>query len=390
MNEDIMRIQTNSSRKIEYLIAFICFISNISQLPIFIGVTFVKTIVVLSWLLLFSYSFIMYFEKLYFKQKFVLYMLLLFDMSILLASIYENVNYLSSNIIYPLHLSIFVFYCSQFIGQVVEKSMIYRISNYYVCSALILAVYIYIDTFMGTDWINSMSYLYESKNSVSQIFLIAIVLIIMFNKQNKILKSIEACFLVILLLMLKSRTTLIGLAAGFLYLVFFLLKGKKKYTIIAVSFLVLFIIYFNNSLHELLINNILLNNRSSSNFSLNDISSGRIEQLAFFKTNFQNSIFLGTGGTYIESFPLAALMSYGAFISIPLFLIVISPLIIVYRYKKDLNLVYLRHLIIIISIIMLSNSLFEELSPLGPGVKNYILWLITGLFTGLVRKKTNR
>ena len=42
---------------------------------------------------------------------------------------------------------------------------------------------------------------------------------------------------------------------------------------------------------------------------------------------------------------------------------------------------------ILLNILLLTNGLFEELSPFGPGVKCYLLWMITGIYLGLKVKK---
>ena len=368
----------------------VCFISNISQLPIFIGVGIVKQVVMISWLLLFSFIMFSSFDKLYLKEMWLLLLVAIFDMCIVLFSLITGEQYFSSNMIYPLHLCVFVFYTAQLGGQLIEENIIYRISNYYVISALIVGVYIFFDTFRGTDWANSIGYMYVSKNSVSQIFLIAIILLFLFNQEKKLFKWGAIFFFTALLMMLKSRATIIGFFFCIVYFIFFVLEKKRNKIIVFLLVLISIIIMMNNNtLYNLIVNNVLLNNRGYSGVTLNDISSGRMDHLEYFKDNFSRVMYLGTGGTYLESFPLAALMSYGLFASIPLFLVTIAPVIICIKHKKNRRTLYYRYLIIIMSIIMLFNGIFEELSPLGPGVKTYMLWLVTGLYSGIqVKNKT--
>lgn len=376
------------SNKIGYLISIVCFISNISQLPVFIGVGLVKQSVMISWVLLFLYILLSSFDKLYLQHMYMLILIALFDTCIALFSVITGENYFFSNMIYPLHLCVFIFYTAQLGGQLIDEDVIYRITNSYVVSALIVGIYIYFDTFKGNDWANSIGYLYASKNSVSQIFLIAIVLLFLFIQEKKIFKWGAFVFFTFLLMLLKSRATIIGFVIFILYLIFFVIdKRRNKIVVLFILLISISIILTNGTLYNLVVNNILLNNRGSSGFTLNDISSGRIGHVEYFIDNFKRVLFFGTGGTYLESFPLAALMSYGIFASIPLFIFVISPLIICNKYKKDRKLLNWRYLIITMSIIMLLNGIFEELSPLGPGVKTYMLWLITGLYAGIQDKK---
>ena len=46
-------------------------------------------------------------------------------------------------------------------------------------------------------------------------------------------------------------------------------------------------------------------------------------------------------------------------------------------------------MLIMLTIITLSNSLFEELAPFGPGVKCYLLWVVTGLSMAFTEKSEN-
>ncbi|MPQ45150.1 hypothetical protein GBZ86_15610 [Clostridium tarantellae] len=124
--------------------------------------------------------------------------------------------------------------------------------------------------------------------------------------------------------------------------------------------------------------------------TLNAITSGRIDHIIYFKENFSENMFIGTGRFYLESFPLALLMSYGILGSCPIFILSIFPLIIAYRYRKLDKNNKIRKLIILLNIILLINGLFEELSPFGPGVKCYLLWMITGIYLGLQTKRLNK
>jgi hypothetical protein len=387
--KDIAQVKDNkSSKNIGYIISVLCFISNLSQLPIFIGVGVIKIIIMISWILLFCYIIFSSFNKLFIRNKTLLISTALFDILIVIFSIFTGENYLVSNMIYPLHLCLYIYYVANFCGQLVDSNVIYKISNYYIVSALIVAVYIYFDIFNGVNWASSMGYLYASKNSIAQIFLVAIMLLLLFYKKSNLFKWGQIFFLTAMLFMLKSRTTLLGFTISLLYIIFYVIEDKKMkrwcifFILVTVSF-----VLTNDTAFNLIVNNILLNNRSGIDYSLDDISSGRLTHVDYFINNFRSVMFIGTGGTYLESFPLAALMSYGIIGSIPLFVFVIYPIIVSYLYRNEKTLYYWRYLIILLSAIMLFNGVFEELSPLGPGVKNYMLWLIVGLYTGIVNKK---
>ena len=139
------------------------------------------------------------------------------------------------------------------------------------------------------------------------------------------------------------------------------------------------LIIFQPNVNHLIVDEILLNNRSSD---LATLSSGRDYHWYIFKTEFYDYLFMGTGGTYLESMPLAVLMSYGLIGGIPVLLFAIKPLCYAIKERKSKKYQLYTVLVISISLTMLINSIFEEQAPFGPGVKCYFLWLICGLYIG--------
>lgn len=72
--------------------------------------------------------------------------------------------------------------------------------------------------------------------------------------------------------------------------------------------------YFQSDLNNFIINEIIFNNRD---MSINSLSSGRDVHWKRFAQEFGDYMFVGTGGTYLESMPLAVLFSYGIIGGIP-------------------------------------------------------------------------
>lgn len=387
MNTFILKDEKSHNKKVGGWLALICFATNMSQLPILLGNSIVKTSLLFFWILLFGYIIFNYSDKLKFSIIPIVGLVMIFDVTILLEQLFIGQGYLTSNFIYPIHLSLFILIISYFVGQVSDSLIINKIAKFYVISSLILALFIYFDTFRGTDWSNSMGYLYGSKNSISQILLIAIVFLAMYYKgKQNFVKWIAIGFLTSLILMLKSRATITGLILVLLYFTFIYIKPKSnKIVLILLFFIAVITIYKNQQLYDLIISKIILNNRAYTD--LETISSGRIDHLNYFIVYFPDKWITGYGNVYLESFPLAALMSYGIIGATPLFILSLAPLYVCYKYREEKRFNKLRTMVIVISIIMLTNGMFEELSPFGPGVKCYMLWLTTGLYLGQLKSK---
>ncbi|WP_455683143.1 hypothetical protein [Thomasclavelia sp.] len=244
------------------------------------------------------------------------------------------------------------------------------------------------NTFSGVDWQNTSGYLYTAKNSAATIFLIAIIMGILYIKDKKKIIVIPLIFfLSILILMLKSRATIVCLLLIIMYLIIFYIKNPIVKITLALFFItVLLYILFNDSAYDLFINKIMLNNRGSNDLTV--ITSGRDEHFELFLNIFPTHFLSGTGGTYLESFPLAALLSYGAFVGLfVIFYTFLPGLYVVITMKKNNDIEKrFKYLILALNIIMIINGFFEELTPLGPGVKCFVLWLLFGIYIGFLKK----
>ena len=130
------------------------------------------------------------------------------------------------------------------------------------------------------------------------------------------------------------------------------------------------------SLRNLMFGQLLFNNRAAE--GVNGISSGRTDQVAeVFTPAITRSFWFGGGGTYIESFPLAALTSYGVIAFVPLLLFAFTPLfcvILSWKSTPDSE----AYLLTAISVAFLLISIFEERAPFGPGVTYFFLWFSAG------------
>lgn len=380
-------MSNSRDNKLTIILGVICIISNISQAPIFLRLSFTKIIIFMSWLFLLGY--ILYKFKLGIDKHIqgILFLTLCFDLFITSAYIFTTRNYLSSNFIYPVHLCVFILVVSYFVGLITDNEVMSKISNYYIWSALIVGVNIYFEVFRGVDFENTTGYLYGAKNSIGPIFLVAIILLLVYYKNSiSIIKYLILSFFIILLILLKSRTTIIGLIIATIYYVLFIVKSNKvKIVILSGIIIFLFYIFNDEYLYDFFVNKIMLNGKLDQ--GMDAISSGRLSHIDIFLEKFNGAYLIGYGKMYLESFPLAILISYGIIGSIPLFILSIKPLIISFKYRKNKKNNMLMKVVVLLTIVMLINGLFEELAPFGPGVKVYMLWLVFGLFLGRLAKE---
>lgn len=378
-------IEKNTSNTITNILVIVVFILNLSQLPIFLNNGMIKIVTFFSWLILLYFIFISKGRRLNVDLIKYLTPLFLFDILMMIFEILTGNGYLQSEFIYPIHLSAFIFTVAFFLGQCVKENIIHKIAKSYIFSSLIVSLVVYIQFFKGKSFFANEGYLYTSKNSLAISILISLLLILIVEKKlNTIKKVILSAFFTFMIIIMQSRTSILCGIIAIIYNIIFIKKSIIKKLLYTIILLIIIIMIFNNDYFRNIIMNNIMNIDVGSN--INSISSGRIEQYSGFAYIFRNNYLIGNGGIYIESFPLSVIASYGIIIGFFVFIFSLIPFIILIRYRKIKKYEMLRKIILLIGIIMLINSLFEQLSPFGPGAKCYTLWLFTGIYLGLIKK----
>lgn len=365
------------------LIILGCILCNLTQIPTLYNNRMLSLGYTCTWLLLIM---IMIFHD---HQIDIKYFILpvIFDAYCIVLSFTKG-GYTSSDLFRPVNLCTFILLIGMLAGKFLDESSLQKIAWAFIWSALVVAIYLYFDIFRGVNWAGTGGYLYGAKNSAGQIFLTAIILLILFFlKIHKIVTILLCSVLVALIVMMKSRATLLTLALVTIYIILFVAK-KPLHKIIGISIIAVVVITIltNESLYDLWINQIMLNNKDINDFSA--IASDRDLHYEFFERYFGKHWFIGTGGTYLESMPLAVLMSYGVMGGIPILLYSLFPLYVgIKNINKRRDYRIFCFTIVSLALVMWINGIFEEQSPFGPGVKCYFLWLVTGIFLGYKRRK---
>ena len=365
------------------LIILACILCNLTQIPTLYNDRILSLGYSAVWLLL------MIIMLVYDPQIDIRYFILpaLFDVYCIILS-FSKGGYTSSDLFRPVNLCTFILLIGILAGKYLEESDLKKISSAFILSSLIVAIYLYFDIFRGVDWASTEGYLYGAKNSAGQIFLTAIILLaLFFFKKKKVISVILCSFFGALIIMMKSRATLLTLVLVIIYIVLFAIK-RPLYKIIGICIIiaVAIAILTDESLYDLYVNQIMLNNKDINDFSA--ITSNRDVHYEFFERYFGQCWLVGTGGTYLESMPLAVLMSYGVLGGIPVLLYSLFPFYVgIKNVNKRKDYRIFCHTIISLGLVMWINGIFEEQSPFGPGVKCYFLWLVTGVFLGYKKRR---
>ena len=250
----------------------------------------------------------------------------------------------------------------------------------YIISAAILCDVVYFEYLIGQD-LSSPIYSYGSKNETAFLATAAVIMLL-FMKQKRettflfLLKCALILFFVYIVACMRCRSMLIGVALALIIRLFQKDQRKGMKVFIILGFIALIIALQNPQFYNDLVNNILFASRDSGD--LNDLSSGRMDQINYAWYQFQHHVFLGTGDTStVDCFYVSVLMQYGLIMGGILIYLSIYPLLWgLWNWKRIKSPVCT--IMIVCALAFIIGGIFEENAPFGPGVRCYISWFLFG------------
>ena len=296
----------------------------------------------------------------------------------LLSVIFGNNNYFISPTIHSLYISLFVFSIGLLAGRKLNENDVAVCFRWYMWGAVILALFFFIKGIPTGFNLNSRQYSSLDKNSMGQIIATAACILILDKKglqsRRTLFSIIIGIFLIANVFLLRSRTSILCFAFSLLIILASRVTSKKVKRWMFVFGLVFVVILFtNDTLRNVFFNGILLANRSLTD--LNDLTSGRFNIYSNFGSLMNGNWLSGNGGRYYESFYLSAFVQFGFVVGSILIFSVLYVIGCARRVYKNIEYGFLLY---IIAISYSMNGAFEGLPPVGPGIKNFALWMLLG------------
>lgn len=361
------------------LLVAACFLSNLSQLPIFVNAGLTQKLNTPIWIVLLLVLIIAKRIVFYRRMLYIIITALFISAGLMVLQMFTNQDYFSSSIISCLIMSLFIYVIGEWTSPYLNLSSIKKIFISYTISTLIVSIAIYVEYFSSGFDLTSRVYAYSSKNSISQIIFTAVVLLMLMETPKKklvvVLRWSVVIFLVFLMFLLRSRATL----AGFLFCAFYIvcegrIDKKIKYPVCIALIAVSFAVLFDENVSTILIDNILFASRDVTDF--NSLSSGRLAIIEKAPQLLEDHWLTGIGSMYFECFPLSVILQFGVLVGPFILYISYLPFFKCFKFRKEGN---LGRVFFVVCIGYVINSMFEGLAPIGPGVKCYFLWLLFGI-----------
>ncbi len=392
-----MQKEQKSNKNIYITVLFLItvFVTNISQVPDLIGNSGMRLLTYGIWILMALVVIVASGKDVAMRISDVYKIMTMAVIIILQCLVMEIFGYnaLGVYLLRPLLLSLFVFQICYNLAHFWTPDQFKLITYAYIISGLVVASFVYIAIFATEfDW-SSRLYAYESKNSVSQILLTVVVLLLIFRKRVQIpgmtvLMDIGTVFLTVTLLMLKSRATLLGLALVFLSVLFskhYHHRTRMLCKLIVAIFFLIFV--FSAEFRDFLIYDVMFAGREE--FGLDGISSGRITMISEFPDLFFEKPFFGQGQAYIEIMQLDALLELGLLGGVLINVLALIPIFYAWSSFRKNGTDY-NFALLIIALFYYLNSFFEQVAPFGPGVKCYFLWALFGMALAWNKKESDK
>lgn len=382
----------NLQKKTEYstfciFVCLICAITNLSQMPIFVEMGITRLVALPTWVLLAGVCLL---KDTRVSLKAVLPQFLLgvaflcYYCIVLLLN--ERAKY--SALPYPIALSLFVLFVGLMAGRYLDADGIKRTAWFYAISGVVVCVDVYFK-YVVDNSLSQLVYSYASKNSVSQILLTAMWILLIFGVEKKgavrkLLTIAAIAFLAWTLIGLKSRASLIMIPTVLLWLFFGKATSKPvRRTVVIVALMAAVVLMVGDNF-KVLVEDVLLGGRDSTD--LNSVSSGRTDEWREFPALFAQAPIFGHGSKARESLIITALLEYGLLGGSVILILAVSPLHWgFFKLRKD-HTMYL--LFTSLALCYVVNGIFEQLAPFGPGVKCYYLWFLMGMLAAKPEETT--
>ncbi len=364
------------------LVAAVCAIAVLSQLPFFVEHRITNMISIPIWLVLCLMIVMHNRGKISLTGLLTPLCLVTIWLVYYLLCCLFNSAYLQSDLPYTIGVSMFILIMGNMAGKYINRADLRLIRRSYIVSCVILAVVVYLEYFYE-DVVVSPIYLYSEKNSTAQLLMTAIILIVTTpfeakDTKRKLVAAVCAVILAAVLLQMKSRATMIFIPFMVVLLLISKSASKKlKGATVVVVIGVVLVLLWNKGLRDDLLYDIIYAGRDETD--LNVLSSGRWEEWETFFSDWGDQWLFGHGKMKRESLILVSFLEYGIFFGGLILVLAAYPLYYgIVSMKKD-NPYRLQFLCV--AACYLSNGVFEQLAPFGPGVKCFMLWLLLGIFS---------
>lgn len=251
----------------------------------------------------------------------------------------------------------------------------------YIIATAVLCAVVYFSYLQGQD-LADRQYVYTSKNETAFLAVTSIILLLFWGVEKdgtwlkKAMRVVLAVLLVAVIVLMRCRSMLLCVPVILATYLFQRSSSRPIKILIVVAVTALLIAMQNDTVYDTVVNQILFAGRETND--VNDISSGRMDQIRWALEEFGKHPWVGTGNTAtVDCFYVSVLMQYGVILGAGLIILSIYPAVWGYWYYKKTN-SKLGLILTLCSACYIIGGFFEENAPYGPGTRCYLMWFLWG------------
>ncbi|MBM6774917.1 O-antigen ligase family protein [Olsenella profusa] len=260
----------------------------------------------------------------------------------------------------------------------------------YVLASCIYLCWALVSYFPGfSEWLSSMTYLFESKNSLGQIVgVAAIILLVNAFDESKQLRwqafnllisfSLSICSLLI-----QCRTAFLAICCAFVFLL--VLRRKKKLLLFACIVIILTLI-FSSEWREFFVHAFFLDKYEGAD--ANAMSSGRLGLWEKALESINGRELFGLGDYYVDNMYINLLANLGIIgffllmgFWVPRVILNLSRGSRIEGIPKSCR--HLFRFLACLTVFYIVESLLEGFPPFGPGTCSFMFWILCGYLDGV-------
>lgn len=381
MNSQNNKVQKN-------IIILGVFLTLLAQMPLFRTVLGVDTKIVAYpvWMLIMVISFFPRIRYHHNELKFAIVFIVLFSVIVLFLHFTTPYNYFvfgnGDTFIIPLVLSLVMLLVGYSNAKLLDYDFFEQLARAYIVATVLLCIDVYFEYLRGVS-LSTVTYAFSAKNSVGQMILTAIVLLLYSYHPTGLKKLIKIgllIYLLVIIVLMRARASIASLAIiPLIYIFNSKIKLRYRVFISAGIVLFVFVLFSDQETYNFIVKNILFNitsGRSVTQNDLNYITSNRFEYFNFFSRVFPGNELTGIGTIYIDNMFLSALLNFGIIAGTLVILFASYPVVVAFKNKQIKPEASLT--IKTIALAYFVNGFFEGLAPFGPGTKCFFLWFVIG------------
>lgn len=378
-----MAIRTGNKRIL--FLSLACIISNASYYPVLQSSGIGRNIAIAVWIVLSITVVRRLFSRFAWTRELrsIIVLYVFFAINTCIVGMVNEVNAFDNHFFQPVSIAVIVYTVCTLIGLDIDIRGLRKVCLAYFCSMFIISIPLF---FLYLRHSNLLSTIYGytyGKNEIAVLLLCALFICCTIydprTKLQKLIRIISILFFITNILLLRARSAMLGIGLLGAVILFRAKNVRRDVRNLGLLAVVAVTIYFftHSSALSFFVNNIVYAGRNSAD--LNDLSSGRGDQILLAWYTIKDNPFFGVGNRFTcDCFYVSALANYGLF-SWPLIVMSFKPIfwsIRNYSLYDDISLCYF-----LISISFLFFAILEELAPFGPGTRCYLIWLMWGLLS---------